>query len=50
MFFLNLSAILSAPFYLNYIGDPYASNDACDNAGYFGEGDWCRYKTNKQRL
>ena len=35
-------AILSAPFYLNYIGDPYDTNDEC-KMGYLSEGDWCGY-------
>jgi hexosaminidase len=36
------SAILSAPFYLNYLGDPYAADERC-KAVHYGEGDWCRY-------
>ncbi len=38
------SAILSAPWYLNYIGNPYNENDACKAKGnFYGEGDWCQY-------
>ncbi len=38
----GFSAILSAPFYLNYLGNPYAADDSC-NAPGFAEGDWCGY-------
>jgi len=36
----GFGAILSAPFYLNYLGDPYSGgDDDCHNVA----GDWCQY-------
>ncbi len=40
----GFSAILSAPFYLNYAANPYDENDSCKAPGYsIAEGDWCGY-------
>jgi len=38
----GFQTIISAPWYLNYIGDPYNGDPACQ-APFADHGDWCQY-------